>query len=503
MKYYHNKLLTGMAMAAVLLLGSCKKDFLDKPQPNQFVSDKAVFASEGGVRAYFYGIYRNLRRQWANIDATAGGATDTWGYNSINIARVNKGIDIINPSNWYVNDYRHGNREPNFRRVLFTWGFFYEGINQANVIIDGVTSSSLADATKKKLIAEARALRGWMYFEAVREFSQPILKDANAPGIPLYTSPTSIDNKGKGRGTVKQVYDQINDDIAYAVANLGTDREIKSQITLNVAQGMQARIMLEQGKWTEAAAAALAARTGFNLVPADYANGYSNLESNEVIWGFPQTQENGGQSLYYGTPSSFFEKTGNGYDNLFINADLVTTFSNTDIRNTFYLTSATPTSQQRYSTNKFGSASASNITLISGVTVKLNETDFDEDLPMMRVAEMILIEAEARAELAQTTQAKALLLSLQKNRDPAKTESPNTGAALIAEILLERRKELYGELGLDFLDIKRRQLAFVRAGNHAAAYKFNWLPNDARLLLKIPQKEFDTNTALTPADQNL
>ncbi|MEO7310626.1 MAG: RagB/SusD family nutrient uptake outer membrane protein [Chitinophagaceae bacterium] len=501
MKHTHNTFLTGIALAALLLLGSCKKA-LDKPQPNQFVSDNAVFASEGGVRAYFYGIYRNLRSQWTNIDATAGGATDTWGYNSVNMARLNKGIDIINPGGWYVNDYRHGNREPNFRRVLFTWGFFYEAINQSNVIIDGVGRSTLADATKKKLTAEARALRAWMYFELIREFSLPILKDANSPGIPLYTTPTSISNKGKGRGTVGQVYTQINEDIAYAVANLGTDREIKSQITLNVALGMQARIMLEQGKWTEAAAAALAARNGFSLSPAEYANGYSNLDSKEVIWGFPQTQENGGQSLYYGTPSSFFEKTGNGYDNFFINSDLVAAFTNTDIRNTFYITSATPTSQQRYSTNKFGSVSASNVTLISGKVVKLNETDFDEDLPMMRVAEMILIEAEARAELNQTTQSKALLLSLQQNRDPSKTESANTGAALIAEILLERRKELYGEMGVDFLDIKRRQLALIRAGNHATAYRFSWLPNDARLLLKIPQKEFDTNTALTAADQN-
>lgn len=482
---------------------SCKKDFITDPKPTDAVSESDVFKSASGVRAYFSGIYRNMRRQWANLDATAGGATDTWGYNSINLVRINKGTDIINPGGWYQFDYRHENREPTYRRTIFTWGFFYEHINQANTIVAGVAkSTTLLEADKKLFEAEARALRAWLYFELIREFQHAFAKDQNAPGVPLYTEPTDVNNTGKPRGTVKQVFDQINADIGFATQNLGTGRLLKSDININVAWGMAARIYLEQGRWADAKNAAQQARVGYTLDAPSYLNGFNNLASSEIIWGFPQATDIGGQSLYYGTPSSFYEKTGNGYDNLFVNSTLVNTFTTTDIRNTFFLTSANPNSQVRFSTNKFGSPSADAVQLITGEVVALRETHFNEALPMMRVAEMYLIEAESKAELGEAD-AGTVLLTVQQDRDPAALASGNTGAALISEILLERRKEFYGELGLDYLDAKRRQLPLIRTGNHPAAYRFNIPANDNRFILKIPQKEFDSNSTLNPqTDQN-
>ncbi|MBO9561286.1 MAG: RagB/SusD family nutrient uptake outer membrane protein [Niastella sp.] len=501
-RYTIQQLFILLAIVGIAGVG-CKKDFITDPKPTDAVSDVDVFKSVNGVRSYFTGIYRNMRRQWANLDNTAGGLTDTWGYNSINLARINKGTDIVNPGGNYQFDYRHENREPAYRRTIFTWGFFYEHVNQVNTLIEGVTlSTSISAADKKVLEAEAKALRAWLYFEIIREFQHTIAKDPNAPGVPLYTEPTSIGNEGKPRGTIKQVYDQINADIEFATQNLGTGRLLKSDININVAWGMAARIYLEQRRWADAKNAAQKARVGYTLDAPSYSNGFGDLASSEVIWGFPQASDIGGQSLYYGTPSSFFEKTGNGYDNLFVNSTLVATFSNTDVRNTFYLTSSNPASAQRFSTNKFGSPSADEIQLINGDVVPLKETWFNEALPMMRVAEMYLIEAEAKAELAEAD-AGTVLLTVQKDRDPAAAASGNTGAALVTEILLERRKEFYGELGFDFLDAKRRQLPLIRTGNHPAAYRFNIPANDNRFILKIPQKEFDSNKTLNPGtDQN-
>ena len=492
-----------LILGVALLAGGCKKTFITDPTPTDAVSDADVFKSTDGVRAYFTGIYRNMRRQWRNLDATAGGSTDTWGYNSVNIARINKGIDIINPGGWYQFDYRQENREPTYRRVLFTWGFFYEHINQLNTLINGVTNSgTISDNDKALLNAEARALRAWLYFELIREFQHTIAKDPNAKGVPLYTEPTGIDNQGAGRGTVQQVYDLINDDIAFATQNLGTSRLLKSDINVNVAWGMAARIYLEQERWADAKNAAQMARVGYTLDASSYGGAFSNLSSSEVLWGFPQATEIGGQSLYYGTPSSFYEKTGNGYDNFFMNDVLVNSFSATDVRNLFFLTDGNPASQFRFSANKFGSESDFDVPLINGNTAKLRETNFNESLCMMRVAEMFLVEAEAKAELGEAD-AGDILFTVQVNRDPSATQSGNAGQALIDEILLERRKELYGELGISYLDIKRRQMPLVRTGNHPAAYRFNFPANDNRFVLKIPQKEFDSNPALDAAtDQN-
>lgn len=498
------KINNGLALfllMTVLAIAGCKKDFLDEPRPTDSVTALDVFNTPAGVRAYFNGIYRNMRRQWSNLDASAGGTTDTWGYNSINLTRENKGLDIVNPGGWYQFDYRQENREPAYRRVRFLWAFFYEHINQLNVLLEGVEGASFSQAEKTAFNAEARALRAWFYFELIREFQHTITKDPTAPGIPLYTEPTSIENSGKGRGTIQQVYDQINEDIAFATANLGTERLLKSQVNSNVAWGMAARVYLEQRRWQDAVNAAQKAREGYALDAANYRNNYNDLSSPEVIWGFPQTQESGGQSLFYGTPSSFYEQTGNGYDNFYMNTSLVSTFTLTDIRNTFIVGNSNPANARRYITNKFGKPSTEDVSLITGEVVKLRETDFNESLPMMRVAEMYLIEAEAKAELG-SADAKTVLLNLQKNRDPEVSPSTNTGAALINEILLERRKEFYGEMGISWLDIKRRQLPLARTGNHPTAYRFTFTANDPRLITKLPQNEIDTNDAISEADQN-
>ena len=59
---------------------------------------------------------------------------------------------------------------------------------------------------------------------------------------------------------------------------------------------------------------------------------------------------------------------------------------------------------------------------------------------------MMLIEIEAKPRLGKENEAANMLFSLQLNRDPNSKASGNTGEALIEEILIERRKELYGEM---------------------------------------------------------
>ncbi|MEO7045558.1 MAG: RagB/SusD family nutrient uptake outer membrane protein, partial [Ferruginibacter sp.] len=178
-------------------------------------------------------------------------------------------------------------------------------------------------------------------------------------------------------------------------------------------------------------------------------------------------------------------------------------FSATDVRNTFYEYDV-PGTPDHYATNKFGADSKDHqVNLLNGATVPLKEMDFNESQIMMRVGEMYLIEAEARARQGDAD-ADGILHQLQVNRDPDAVKSGNTGDALIKEILLERRKELYGELGVEFLDAKRLQMPIDRTGsNHESPNNFILPANDPRFNLKIPQKEIDSNDSLSEADQNL
>jgi hypothetical protein len=72
--------------------------------------------------------------------------------------------------------------------------------------------------------------------------------------------------------------------------------------------------------------------------------------------------------------------------------------------------------------------------------------------------------------------------------------STNAGEALINEILLQRRVELWGE-GFRFYDLKRTNSALDRTGaNHNASYANGVLEvpaNDARWQFLIPQDEIN------------
>lgn len=485
---------------------ACSKSFVNGIQPTNAAPPDQVFANTSAIRVYFNGIYRTMRSQWQSTDGSAGGATDTWGYNSIFLTRDVKGKDIVMPySNWYYFDYQNVNRQPTYRRVLFTWYFFYELINQLNVLIAGTqASTTISDQDKTSLMAEARALRGYFYFELIREFQLSIANGPTQPGVPIYTLPDGNSDTARGnpRGTIQQTYDQINADISYAVQNIGSSQQLPDQVNSNVAWGMAARIYLEQGRWADAETAAINAIQGHQLDASGYHNNYNGLTSPEVLWGFPQTTSNGGQSLYYGTPSSFFEQTGSGYDAFWVSQELVSHFSTTDIRNTFFVFDPTPGAPDYLATNKFGTASQFPVTLLTGQTVAQNMIDFNESLNMMRVGEMYLIEAEAKARQGESD-AGDVLFALQSNRDPQAVKSGNTGQALINEILLERRKELYGEEGIDWSDAKRLEQPIDRTGsNHPAPNNYIIPANDPRFNLKIPQTEIQSNKSMSVSDQN-
>lgn len=462
----------------------CSESFLDDPKPTTSISAEEVYATDAGVRSHFNGIYKRLRSQYSNLAGSYNRNPDAWGIVSVNLSRVAKGSDIVVVGHYQL-DYQHIFTQPTYIRPSFLWTFWYGFINQANVLIDGVEKSeTLTAASKEKFIAEARALRAWCYFELIRDFQFSYAKDPSLPGLPIYKEPTNINTKGNPRGTVMNVYEEvINPDLVFAVQHLGVDRPQKSNINIDVAWGLLARVYLEQGRWSDARDAAVNARRGnaYPLTSAEYtAKGFGSISSKEWLWGFPMDEADS-QTTYYGNPTACWGMYGSGYHSLFINDLFVQQFSNTDKRKLFYTYTSGP---RAWATSKFGTV-----------------TDFSYDVVMMRSAEMILIEAEARARL-NDADAATLLYSLQLDRDASAVASGNTGDDLIKEILLERRKELYGEFGVAYLDAKRTLTDIVRAGNHVSAQVGVIHPDDNCLNMMIPKIEIDANVSITEADQN-
>ena len=117
----------------------------------------------------------------------------------------------------------------------------------------------------------------------------------------------------------------------------------------------------------------------------------------------------------------------------------------------------------------------------------------------MRAGEMYLIEAEAKARLNDAT-AQDVLFTFVSNRNPAYVKSTNTGQALVDEIILQRRMDLWGE-GFRFFDLKRLNQALNRScANYASSVGLiaTVAAGDNAWQWMIPKDEFNANPNITP-----
>lgn len=489
-----------IVLAAALTSGltSCKKDFLDLSPQNGDLSDNIIFSSKAGAENALTGIYWIYRSEnYRGYGGTPGSTNLTCrGLQTIMFFFEVKGNDLFDAYNtWWRTEgawEENGNgRIQTGSRTNQIWDVFYKVINNSNAIIKNVPDiKTMTQAEKDQFIAEAKANRAYAYFWLARVYQYTYAKNPDAPGVPIYTEPATNASKGNARSSLKDVYKLILEDLNAAVGALTEDRVGKFRINKNVAQGILAEVyqelaMSDASLWQKAIDNAKAARTGFPLMSnADYAGGFNNVDNPEWIWGLPVPED---QTLTYYSQYSFMDTEGGYYKNIAVNKSFAESYSATDTRKTLMkpVTSSTNPALA-YQTRKYRTRVQGSIT---------------GDIILMRAAEMLLIEAEGLAQQDKLQEAIDLLFTLQQLRDPSATKmalAPKD--AVINAILFERRKELYGELGTYYFDLKRYQRPLVRDGNHP--YPLNIPADDARWLFQIPLSEIDANPNINPEHQN-
>jgi hypothetical protein len=456
-----NRIFLFITLSFFLFVG-CEESYLDDPAPTSSVNSSVVFSSKAGVEAFISGIHRRARAQFiAN--------THQGGLYSMYYARDVKANDILTKATWYLWDYDHTYRAPTYGRTKFSWEFPYYMINQANIGIKGLNESTgLAESDKNELMAQFLGLRGFYYFQLALEFNHHPTYDPKAKAPPIYTEPAT---DSKPMSTITELFTQIKKDLSDASTMASSSRINKTYLNKNVIEGFKARVHLYLREYAEAEASAAAARSGFSVVDSEYGDGFNDMSMSEVIWAMAQTTDQ--SNYYYIAPHVFSDHENGPYQGTFFNNDFVQLFSETDSRNTFY---------HYYSSNTSA--------WFAWVTSKFTFA-FDSDMIMMRAPEMMLIEAEAKARQAKYTEAATLLETLQTTRDASAVSSGNTGQDLIDEIMVERRKELYCELGVEWFDAKRMRTGIKRTGNHRVFLDLE--PDDKRFILCIPQSEIDAN----------
>lgn len=128
------------------------------------------------------------------------------------------------------------------------WQYRYKGILRCNVAIDRIPQANIYDEQKKaRLIAEAKFLRAYYYFELVKNFG----------GVPLMTGflmPHEV--SGITRASVDEVYEFIWKDLREAIDILPSKKEQAAadlgRATRGAALGLHGKTLVFREKWAAA-----------------------------------------------------------------------------------------------------------------------------------------------------------------------------------------------------------------------------------------------------------
>ncbi|RED19522.1 SusD-like starch-binding protein associating with outer membrane [Flavobacterium cutihirudinis] len=473
-----------VAVFAITILGSCSDDFLDK-KPTEFVDYDGATKTTENLMTLLNGIHRSLYKQYEDqSQAGLGGLME-----QVDIA----GDDVVFPitNGWFLQVYNWSafNNE-NSTELRFPYRTYYRIIRNANTIINA-TDAAVGSAADKKIVkGEALIYRAFCHYQLVQLFGKRYVNGVTNSqlGVPIILT---VGNDKFPRSTVEEVYVQINKDLDEAnILLVGYTKPNNSHLDLKVAQGLKARVALTQGNWSIAAEYANKARTGKTLMPTtDYILGFNDYNNKEWMWG---SHVNEVQTEYFGNFGAYMSRN---YSSTVIrscpkaiNSKLYNLIPATDVRSEIFDKTGKHTALGLPSNFvKFPYTSQKFLAVSTG--------DSRCDIPYMRVAEMYLIEAEAKARLG-IADAANVLFEFEKTRNPSCTFSTNLGQALVDEILLQRRIELWGE-GFRFYDLKRTNSPLDRIGaNHDSGIVNGVMqvaPTDKRWQWLIPKVEINAN----------
>jgi starch-binding outer membrane protein, SusD/RagB family len=479
-----------LTVISLFILIGCTDEFLDRePQarvtPEQ-LADLPATKLAGVLQGKLNGVYGFLQKN-ENINREPYSGVKGWDIVSdlfsSDMVMVRQGY------NWYWDEYALNVHVATYQRTTSLGETCYNQIYSLNGILEAMNGMP-GDPELKAIYAQACALRAFQYFSLIRWYQHPYLDGTTAPGVPLILT---SDAEPTGRGTVKQVYDQIIKDLE-AATEAFSDNNVaalpNTAANKNVIAGLYAQVLMHTGNYQLAATKARAARQGYPLMSQDeWLEGFHTITNSEWMWGLNITSES---TSYF---DSFFSHIGNvdpGYAGVIrmykvIDAALFAQIKTTDCRYTAFSKNGAP-----YNYKFYGDPETAG--------------DWLSPYLFMRSAEMYLLEAEAKARSNDEAGAKLVLGELIKARcggsDPYNI-STLSGQALLDMIYLQARIELWGE-GKTLWYAKRFKKTIVRnySGTNHVQILSNYAWNDPRLILLIPQDELNNNPKITQADQN-
>lgn len=530
----NNRYFAALLGGTMLLTTSCSD--LDTNPSGSTMGDgqlNEVLAQDPSkLKSEVSGMYANMIEYGAITQWYGSARHYDFGYASTMMMMDASGQDEpsqVSGYNWYNQPLRFVDRTANSETTYFIWNQCYKNIKVANDVLKSVDLENLSDVAKS-YVGQAYAMRAFEYFTLIQIYQFSYKGHEDAAGVPIVTEKTAeAEANNNPRAAVKDVYKQIMDDLNTAIDYLTDSRSAKSEINRQVAYGLRARVNLVMQNWSDAAADAKKAAEGYTPLSKDAAAapGFNDVSASNWIWGNIVDESNDiVQSGILNFPSMMCSFTGNGYSPTYacrmINSKLWKEIPSTDVRKGWWIDENlnSPIVNPKYVVHQEDEDEDGNVVKylavynqtgdeVADITEPYTNVKFGAyknqygnelnacDIPLMRVEEMILIQAEATAMGGNVEEGKRILENFVRTyRDPSYTCNATTAEGVQDAVWFQRRVELWGE-GFSFTDLLRLKKPLDRTGaNYEVSVRFKLPAESPIFLYLIPEDEENHNEAL-------
>ena len=465
-----------LLIVLIATMSSCT-DFLDR-EPISDLAEENFFQTGADAESALIAAYDALQSEYYIFDRFTNG----------DVISDNCYAGGDNPNNFQLDEFTVTPVNVNVER---DWAYLYEAISRANAILDNVSDIESADLTaarQTEILAEASFLKAYHYFQLVNLWGEVplVLKKVNSTNPEVVFQP---------KVSEQVIYDAIINDLSFAADNLPLAHvQQKQRATRGAANTLLAKAYAHRPdpnweKVREHAQAVISSGT-YQLLPnfddlwqPDNENTVESIlevqfigGTNEANWGpqlwLPSSLTNDSWRKF-NTPSNDLLAAFDGENDLVRKNASILFENNLAWQDPDYPSGNIPFPFKQRLAN--GWSSPNNYLLL-------------------RLADVILLLAEAENELGNTAAAATAL-----NQIRMRVNLPNTTAANQSDLRLAIQKERRLELAFEghrWFDLKRTGTAVATMN----ALGRNYSVEDFKLSWPIPQSELDRNPNLT---QNL
>jgi starch-binding outer membrane protein, SusD/RagB family len=458
MKNIKNYILATLFVGAVFT--GC--DDLLELEPQASISDQVALSTPGNVQTAITGGYAAL----GGVNAYGGSYIYLTELYAAPVSEV-----------YFIGTFLQP-RDVNEKAILRTnsfiaayWATSYNIINRSNNVLAALDVFGSDAATRSRVEAEARFLRGTAYFNLVQVFGRAY-NDGNPAtnlGVPIVLTPTRVvdETLQVPRATVAEVYAQAISDLTAARDGLGAANGFYANT--NVASAMLARVHLAMSNFSGAATEAnrVIASGRYTLFPSIASNYVRSQNGAETIFAVQNTA-----TTFSNDMAVFYAPTPFGRADIRVEDTHLTNYEVGDQRANLFIS----TTRGRMTTKYHGTA---------------GQDPRRTNITVLRLAEMHLIRAEANFRLTGSGVAGVGGVTPEDdiNAIRARVGLAAKATVTLPEILQERRNELMFE-GVLFSDMKRLQLPTGSSTIPSIAW------NSPTLVFPIPDREMIVNSQL-------